>query len=175
MKATIEEIKKTKVDALYGKKKHFNAADRKRRYRLWLNIPVIVFNVLLGGSLLFTLLEEASPENAKILAAIFSFAAAVMVGISTFFNFSKEIDGHRKVGNKYLEVVKKSNQLLASYKDEIISDQELVSRHEELLELNLKVNTESESFPTNKSDYIKAQKGIKDFGEEDYLPQELGD
>jgi len=175
MKATIKEIKKSRVDALYGKKKHFNAADRKRRYRLWLNVPVIVFNVLLGGSLLFTLLEEASPENAKIIAAICSFAAAVMVGISTFFNFSKEIDGHRKVGNKYLKVVKKSNQLLAAYKDKIITDQELTSQYEKLLELNLEANTESESFPTSESDYRKAQKGIKEDGEEEYLPKELGE
>jgi len=175
MKATIEEIQKTRVDALYGKKKHFNAADRKRYYRLGLNIPVIVFNVLLGGSLLFTLLEEASPENAKILAAICSFAAAVMVGISTFFNFSKEIDGHRKVGNKYLEVVKKSNQILAFYQDKMISDQELVSQYEKLLKMNFQANTESESFPTSDKDYRKAQKGIKEDGEEDYLSKELGD
>lgn len=175
MKATIKEIKRTKVDALYGKKKHFNAADRKRRYRLGLNIPVIVFNVLLGGSLLFTLLEEASPEYAKIIAAICSFSAAVMVGISTFFNFSKVIEGHRKVGNKYLEVVKKSDQLLAAYNDKMITDQELTSQYEKLLELNLQTNTESESFSTKKSDYRKAQKGIKEDGEEEYLPKELGE
>lgn len=175
MKATIKEIKKTRVDALYGKKKHFNAADRKRRYRLWLNIPVIVFNVLLGGSLLFTLLEEASPENAKIIAAICSFAAAVMVGISTFFNFSKEIDGHRKVGNKYLEVVKRSNQLIAVYKDNMIMDQELISRYEAILDLKIQANAESVSFSTSDSDYKKAQKGIKEDGEEEYLPKELGD
>lgn len=175
MKATIKEIKKTRVDALYGKKKHFNAADRKRRYRLWLNIPVIVFNVLLGGSLLFMLLEESSPENAKIIAAICSFAAAVMVGISTFFNFSKEIDGHRKVGNRYLEVVKKSNQLLAAYKDKMITDQELALQYEKLLDLKLQANTESESFSTSESDYRNAQRGIKENGEEEYLPKELGE
>lgn len=175
MEATIKEIKKTRVDALYGKKKHFNAADRKSLYRLWLNIPVIVFNVFLGGSILFTLLEEASPENAKIVAAIFSFAAAVMVGISTFFNFSREINGHRKVGNKYLEIVKKCNMLLATYEDNIITDQELSSQCARLLEQNLQINSESEFFPTSDKDYRKAQKGIKEDGEEEYLTKEIGE
>lgn len=175
MKATIKEIKKTRVDALYGKKKHFNAADRKRWYKLGLNIPVILFNILLGGSLLFTLLEESSPEAAKVSAAIFSFLAAAMVGISTFFNFTKQVEGHRKVGNIFLEIVKKCNLLLALYQDEMIDDAELMRRYEEILDLNLEANRGAEAYSTSQSDYKKAQKGIKEDGEEEYLPKELGE
>ena len=35
MQFTRTVIKRIKVDALYGKKKHFNAADRKERYHYW--------------------------------------------------------------------------------------------------------------------------------------------
>lgn len=174
MEATLNEIKKLRVDALYGKKKHFNAADRKRSYRLRLNIPVIVFNILLGGSLIFQLFEESSPEVAKILAALFSFLAAVMVGISTFFNFSEQVEGHKKVGNKYLEIVKGCERLLALFTDDMIDKQELVEKFEKLSNLNTEANKDAEAYHTNKKDYKKARKGIKEIGEEEYLEIELG-
>lgn len=173
MEATLKEIKKLRVNALYGKKKHFNAANRKRSYRLRLNIPVITFNVLLGGSLVFTILEETSPEVAKIFAALLSFLAAVMVGVSTFFNFSEQVEGHKKVGNKYLEVVKGCERLLALFTDDLIDKQELVDKFEELSNLNLEANKDAEAYHTNKKDYEKARKGIKEDGEEEYLEIEL--
>ena len=173
MEATLQEIKKLKVDALYGKKKHFNAADRKARYFYWLNIPVIVVNVLLGGSLIFDLLKAESPQIAKISAALFSFLAAAMVGISTFFNFSKQVEGHRKVGNKYLEVVKGCNRIIALYTDGLLEEQKLVKEFERLTNLNTEANRDAAAYQTSRGDYRKARKGIKEDGEEDYLDQEL--
>jgi len=173
VKATIKEIKKLRTDALYGKKKHFNAADRKRKYRLWLNIPVIIINILLGGSLIFTLLKEASPEVAKIGAAIFSFLAAIMVGISIFFNFSKQVEGHNKVGNKYLKVVRGCDHLLALFTDDLIQKEELVERFKQLDEINTEANRDAEAYHTSQQDYKRARRGIKEVGEEEYLEMEL--
>lgn len=173
MESTIQEIKKLSVDALYGKKKHFNAADRKAHYFYWLNIPVIVVNVLLGGSLIFDLLKVDSPQIAKILAAIFSFLAAAMIGISTFFNFSKQVEGHRKVGNKYLEVVKGCNRIIALYTDGLLEDEKLIKEFERLTNLNTEANRDAVAYQTSRGDYQKARIGIKDKGEEEYLYKEL--
>ena len=129
--------------------------------------------MLLGGSLIFTLLKEASPEVAKLSAALFSFLAAVMVGISTFFNFHKQVEGHKKVGNKYLEVVRGCEQILAFYEDGLINENEILKRFEDLTSLNLEVNRQAEAYHTNEVDYKKARKGIKEAGEEEYLEIEL--
>ena len=171
MKATIESVERLRVDALYGKKKHFNAADRKSRLRLILNIPVIVINVFLS-SLLLALFRENSPEYTKIIAAILSLAAAVLSGLSTFLDLAKQVEGHRRVGNRYLSVVKGCERLLAIYRDKLLKPEELVERFEALAATADEINGEAESLHTNDSDYKRAQRGLKS-GEEVYLPEEI--
>jgi uncharacterized membrane protein len=172
MNATKDQIEQLKVDALYGKKKHFNAADRKRRARLWLNIPVVIINAVLG-SLLMSILEESSPDVFKWLAATLAIVAAVLSAISIFLDLAKQVEGHRRVGNKYIAVAKQCQRLLAYQADGLISDSEMVKRLENLAESNDEANREAEAFHTNASDFKKAQRGMQD-GEEAYLPTELG-
>lgn len=172
MKATKAQIQQLKVDALYGKKKHFNAADRKRRARLWLNLPVVVINTVLG-SLLMTILEESSPDVFKWIAATLAIAAAILSAVSTFLDLAKQVEGHRRVGNKYLAVAKQSQRLLAYEADGLIDNAEMVKRLEHLADSNDEANREAEAFHTTESDFKKAQLGMQ-AGEEDYLDNELG-
>lgn len=172
MEATKVQIQRLKVDALYGKKKHFNAADRKRRARLWLSLPVVVINTALG-SLLMTILEESSPDLFKWMAAILAIAAAILSAVSTFLDLAKQVEGHRRVGNKYLSVAKQSQRLLAYEVDGLVDNAEMVRRLEHLAELNDDANREAEAFHTNTSDFKRAQRGLQS-GEEEYLTSELG-
>lgn len=121
--STVEQVRKLRVDALYGKKKHFNAAERKDKLRLWLNLPVIVINIALG-SLLFSILQAESPLVFKWIAAVLLFLAATLTGVSTFFDHAKQVEGHRRVGNKYIAVVKGCDRLIAYYQDGLVQEAE---------------------------------------------------
>lgn len=171
LEATIKQIKKLRVDALYGKKRHFNAADRKQRYRLLLNIPVIILNVIIGSSL-FTILQEGSPASVKILVAVLSILAAILLGLSTFLDHAKQVEGHRRVGNKYLSIVKECERVIAYFTDDFIDKNEVVKTLEKVAKDCEEVNKEAEAFHTSANDYKKAQEGLKT-GEEEYLVEEL--
>ncbi len=170
--STVEQVRKLRVDALYGKKKHFNAAERKDKLRLWLNLPVIVINIALG-SLLFSILQAESPLVFKWTAAVLLFLAATLTGVSTFFDHAKQVEGHRRVGNKYIAVVKGCDRLIAYYQDGLVQETEVKTRLEELATAADDANREAEAFSTSPADYKKAQAGIQ-AGEEEYLPIELG-
>ncbi len=47
--AVVGEIRKVRTNALYEKKKHYNAADRKAKYRMRLGIPPSVIRLGLGS------------------------------------------------------------------------------------------------------------------------------
>ena len=171
MKFTIEQIKKLRVDALYGKKKHFNAADRKYRYRLWVTMPVIIINVLIGSTL-FSILQESSPYYVKVSLAILSIFAAILTGLSAFLDFAKQVEGHRRVGNKYLAVVKGCERLIACYKDNLMKPEEIVKKLEQIACDCDEANKEAEAFNINDKDYKRAQKSIQ-AGDESYLAVEM--
>ena len=107
MKNIKNTIKKIKVDALYGKKKHFNAADRKEKYHYWIGVPLVIINIL-AGSILFYVLTDGVDNWVKYIPLVLALIAALLSGFQTFLNLQKKIEGHRRVGNKYLAIMKKS-------------------------------------------------------------------
>jgi len=171
MKNIKSKIKRIKVDSLYGKKKHFNAADRKERQHYWIGIPLIVINVL-TGSVLFYVLTDNVTNWVKFAPLVLALIAALLSGFQTFLNLRKKVEGHRRVGNKYLAIMKRCDRLQAYIEDDAIKEKHLIETIEDIaIEID-NVNIEAESFPTNKSDYELAQKGI-DSGEETYTEKEL--
>jgi hypothetical protein len=171
MKNIKNTIKKIKVDALYGKKKHFNAADRKEKYHYWIGVPLVIINIL-AGSILFYVLTDGVDNWVKYIPLVLALIAALLSGFQTFLNLQKKIEGHRRVGNKYLAIMKKSDRIRAYINDEAIKEKELINKVEEIATDIYNINIESESFPTNKSDYELAKKGIES-GEESYSETEL--
>lgn len=171
MTTTEEKIKRIKVDCLYGKKKHFNAADRKENYHYWIGVPLTIITIL-TTTILFYVLTDGATNWIKFIPLILAFAASFLSGFQTYFNFNKQVEGHRRVGNKYLAVLKKADRLQGYITDKIISSEELIKQFETLASNVDEINKEAEPFPTSNADYLKAKKGIEN-GEEEYLDKEL--
>lgn len=171
MENTLQIIKRIKVDALYGKKKHFNAADRKQEYHYLIGIPLLVLNVI-SGSILFYVLTDDVDNWVKYIPLVITLITALLSGFQTFLNLEKKVEGHKRVGNKYLHIMKSCNLLEGNIKDDLISRDEIRIKLEGLSNKIDEINIEAEAFHTNKRDYNKAKKGIEN-GEEFYTDNEI--
>lgn len=169
--AVYRQLKKCRVDALYGKKKHFNAADRKSKYQAWITIPVVLINLMLG-SLLFGMLSMTFSNSVNWVAGVFALGAAILSGLQLHFNYGKQTEEHRNVASRYLDLVKQCDLVAAAYQDNALTSEELYKKVERLELLKSEINKDADCSPTNDADYRKAQEGIKS-GEEGYTPEEL--
>ncbi|MCB9235799.1 MAG: DUF4231 domain-containing protein [Bacteroidia bacterium] len=173
MDETIKKLKRVRVDSLYGKKKHFNAAERIQKYHYWIGIPMIIINIL-TGSILFYVLTDKVDSWLKYVPLVLSLIAAILSGFQTFFKFQKKIEAHNRIGNRYLETMKKAERVLAYYADDQLKKRELISCLEEISLEMVEINKEAEGYPPSKSDYELAKRGIE-AGEETYKTTELDD
>ena len=171
MDKTIDQLKKLKVVCLYEKKKHFNAATRKSKYNLWIGIPLISFTVVSSSVLLYAIVSNASGW-VKYVPLALSFVSAFLSSIQTFFNFSKQIEGHKSIGNRYLAAMKECELFYAFYQDKQLTDIDFKDKVLELYNKVQQVNKDSEAYSTNQNDYRKTKEGI-DLGEEKYTRKEL--
>lgn len=55
---TKKQLKKIRTDALYGKKRHFNAGNRIERYNSKISCFIIFLNILTGSGFFYLLLES---------------------------------------------------------------------------------------------------------------------
>lgn len=171
MQNSLDKLRRVKVDTLYGKKKHFNAADRNDKRHYWIGIPLIAINVL-TGSVLFYVLTDNVNNWIKFVPLVLAFIAALLSGFQTYLNLQKKIEGHRRIGNRYLAVMKRCDRLQSYLADSAITNEIFIQRLEEIaLEVD-DINKEAEAFPTNNADYQLAKKGIES-GEENYTETEL--
>lgn len=171
MENVIKQLKQFKTDAIYEKKKHYNAADRKRRYYKWMSIIQIVLNAITGTTLLKVVLGEGS-KIAEILALVFTIIATVLASVQKIGDFENEAQGNAKVADMYLEISKNINLTLNFIKDGALSNQEIVEKAEKIRGEISQANKIGSQFPTSSKDYNKAQEGIKN-GEENYTNEEL--
>ncbi len=169
--ALVDKMKKLRVDALYGKRKHFNAADRKRSYHLCLGIPVLVIGVV-SGSALFALLGKAIPEFAKWLGALLALTSALLASLQTFFNYRKTVEGHCTIATRYLELAKRAELVIAAAADGVLNDGELFAKAEAMLAEYADITRDAAVFSTSKRDYLLAREGLEE-GEEAYTEKEL--
>jgi len=164
-------IKKLSVNAVYEKKKHYNAADRILRYHFWLGFPSVVISIVLGTSLIGGLATQW-PECSKWFGAILAAIVAVLTGLQTFFNFTPKAEQHRKIASRYLSVGKECDRILAYHKDGAISPNILREQFEATVKQYTTICEDSGSFPTKYCDYKKAKSGFQN-GEERYENFEL--
>ena len=165
-------VKELRVDTLYGKKKHFNAADRKQRYHVRMGITAIVLNIILG-SVALKLLGDSVPEIAKWASALLALVASILVALQTFLKSQKAIEAHRSIAGRYLSVAKRCSRLIAYCEDETFTLSTLREELEKLSEISDQINADAQPVPTSRGDYKKAKAGF-DAGEEDYTEKELG-
>ena len=171
MEHVIKQLKQFKTDAIYEKKKHYNAADRKRRWYKWVSISQIVLNAITGTAL-FTVVFGEGSKVAEILALIFTIAATILASVQKIGDFENQAQGNAKVADMYLRISKKINLILNFIKDGALTNQEIVEKAEEIRSEISQANEIGSQFPTNQKDYNKAQEGIKN-GEENYTDEEL--
>lgn len=168
---TISRIKQLRVNALFGKKKHFNAADRKQRYMSRLGSAVIIINAILGSGLFFLLRAETA-EIIKWVGAALSLTAALCAAPQRFFGWQRVITGHRNIASRYLEVSHDCKNLLADFKDGQINFAQLGKRRDTIQKTLSRIDAEAQSYPTSDADYKQAKRGLAN-GEESYTEAEL--
>jgi hypothetical protein len=154
MAGILDSIHELKANAKISKNKHFNAAERLHRMTYWLGVPVIVISVLLGSSFFTQYLDN---EIGKVIGAFLGFASALLVSLQTFVNPKETANGHRSVGNRYVEVSRKCSHLEAKLNDNLLGLEAANLEYENLLNDYFRINTEAESLPTNDKDYLHAE------------------
>lgn len=168
---TLIRIKQIRTLALFGKKKHYNAADRKQRYHDRLGVAVITINVVLGSGLL-AMLGTQTADVVKWGGAALSLIAALCAAYQKFFGLQQAITGHRRVAGSYLELADEAQNVLADFQDGLVSDAQLGKCRDVLQKKLTRLNKEAHSFSTSQSDYAQAQQGMAN-GEETYTEAEL--
>ncbi|BFL10994.1 SLATT domain-containing protein [[Clostridium] hylemonae] len=171
MEHVIKQLKQFKVDAIYGKKKNYNAASRKRRYYKITSTGQIILNAITGTTLLAVIFGEGN-KIAEIIALLFTIVATVFAGVQKVQDFENQAQGNAKVGDMYLEISKLVNLLLCEIADDILSRDEILKRADEVRRSIDQANKMGSQFPTSDNDYQEARKGIED-GEERYKADEL--
>lgn len=169
--ALVEKLKRLRVDALYGKRKHFNAADRKRTYHLCLGVPVLVIGIL-SGSTLLALLGDTVPEYAKWIGALLALTSALLAGLQTFFNYRKAVEGHSTIATRYLGLAKRVEVLLAAHSDGVINKLHLYESARDMTAEYADITRDAAVFATSQKDYARAREGFEE-GEEAYTDKEL--
>jgi hypothetical protein len=159
------------VDAVLGKKKHFNAADRKRPKVVTMGWAPVVISLLLASGFFFQA-QQHFPEIARWVGTGLGVLAALLSWFDTAYGFVP--DRHRSAANRFLQIQNDSEDLLAAYRDHVVDLNVLSSRLHSLRDQYALVNSEAERCPTNRQDFENARRGIRD-GEEHYLDDELAD
>lgn len=148
-----------------------NAAERKNRYHYWIGIPAVICTVIVGVSFISDYTKDNSSIWLKILFGTISLIAATLSSLQTFFNFQKQVEGHKRVGNQYLELMKFCSLTIGFFHDNLIADEDLKKSIAALYEDKAKVDREAEGYHTNQEDYEKARLGVEN-GEESYTEKE---
>jgi hypothetical protein len=162
---TIRAVERLRVDATYGKKKHFNAADRKERYNTRIGLSLIAANVVIASNLIYVLVSDIHTIYTAI--SLIGFTATLLAIVQAFFNYSRTAEQHRMVATKYLHIVKECSRTKAYYQDGALSADELRERLDNLARKYELITEDATCLSTNRKDYEKAREGFED-GEERY-------
>ena len=167
----IKQLKKFRVDTTFEKKKHYNAADRKKKYHNILVIVQIAINAITGTTLL-TAICGNSNKTAEIIALCLTITSTIFAGIQKAYKFDKQSQGNTKMADMYLRLAKKINLFLSCIDDGMISNDDIMKETNKIQEEICQTNELSAQFSTNNVDYRKAKKGIEN-GEENYTETEF--
>lgn len=145
-------------DAQRVKRAHFIAAQRKRRNSTIIGLSVVVLNILIGSGLI----EATTTNQNRITIAIklFSFLAAALAGIQTFFSFQKEIECHTNSGDLYSSINRRISVVMAEYHEKPENHDALITDFKALDAEYLKANDDSKACVPTDSDFDKARAGI---------------
>ena len=153
------------------KKKHYNAAERKRKCYKWISIIQIILNAV-AGTTLFTIVFGEGSNTAEIFALVFTIGATILASIQKICDYENQAQGNAKAADMYLRISKRINLILNFIKDNALTENEILEKAEEIQTEISHANELGSQFPTSRRDYERAQEGIKN-GEENYTNEEL--
>jgi len=142
-------------NANIGKYRHFSAAARAKHLNDRLGLPVVAINIILG-SVFFVTLSTDIPDVAKWAGGFLALSAALISGISTFFNFGKLFEGHRGIGNKYVALAARCSLVSARYEDGLLDLNGVDAMLSELHQRYTEINDEAKAFATTDKDFANA-------------------
>ncbi|MBB3059487.1 SLATT domain-containing protein [Microbulbifer rhizosphaerae] len=142
---TVEVLEKLRWNAHLCKHSHFRASMRGRNMHVLCGVPIVVINLFLG-SLFFSLINAELPDWTKWTGAGLALITALLGGVQTFFNFKKNYEGHREMGNEYLAIARECERLIALYFDGILDLNHLSRKIEELNERYSNINQRAEEY-----------------------------
>jgi len=152
---TIEVIEKLRWNSHLNKHCHFAASRKGRSMHIACGIPIVLINLLLG-SVFFTLVGAELPQWSKWTGAGLALFAALLGGIQTFFNFQKNYEGHREMGNEYLSIARECERIIAQFFDGMLSLEALSDKVDVLNQLYADVNQRAEEYIVSDKHYKKA-------------------
>lgn len=171
MDNTITLIKQIRFDAALGKKKHFNAADRKEKYNHRISLSIAIIS-LSASSILFYSVIQIKSFYGDIVSFALVLLTMILSWVQIYFNWQKQAFEHKRVANKYLELFKTCAKTLSYIKDNLIREEDLIKKVEFLSNAISEINKDADTCPTNNNDYKLAKDGIES-GEEEYTQKEL--
>jgi hypothetical protein len=171
MEHIIKQLKQYGVNLIYEKKKHFNAADRKRKDHTRISIINAAINVISSSVLIFFLCTTGN-TGFIITSLVIALTSAILTAIQEILKLNIQADGHAKVGNECLRVIRQICLSLALSADGKIDDEELLQRSDQILNAISEINSSAQQLSTSKNDYKKAHDGIES-GEEGYSEEEF--
>ena len=184
---TVKVVEKLRWNAHLNKHIHFNASKRDRNHHIWVGVPIVIITVFLSfllaisgaDSMAVRVDSEKSttqfpnqnsekqslllrnidlPIWAELIGALLALFAAALSSIQTFFNFQKEYEGHRQIGNEYLTVARECERLIALFFDGLLELSDLAQMLEHLNSKYVEINARSETLNVNDQDYKRAKK-----------------
>jgi hypothetical protein len=176
---TLNALKKLKVDCLYKKSNHFNAARRLKK-------TGDVFRLFLIGGTIFASFSaimnvgiwDKIPGDTIAIQVIVNVLGALggflILYTTTFSDYKSKIDTatkHDNVGNDLNLIFKKIRNTEAAYLDKLIDDNQLLK---ELNELTNDYTSKCYAAPiTEKSDYQQSRKDYEEGCLTEYTEKEL--
>lgn len=171
MENTIKQIRKFKTDAIYGKKRHYNAAVRKRKNNNRIIIAQIVISAVTGTSLLSVVFGQGN-KVAEVIALLLTVITTILAGLQKMLKLEEQATGNIKAADMYLRITKNINMVLALIEDNKLSEKNIIAELKKIANSISDANEVASQFSTNDHDYQEARKGIQD-GEETYTDKDL--
>jgi len=176
---TLEALRKLKVDCLYNKSTHFNAAYRLKKSSSRFRTALIIGSIFASFSTIMNVgLWDKIKGNTTAIEVFINILGAgggfLIMYTTTFSDYKAKIDlayKHENLGSKFNQVFKEIRNTEAAFLDDLIQKIELKSRLEELTK---SYSTLCEAAPiTEPEDYAKAKADFKDGNLTMYTKEEL--
>lgn len=150
-----EEAKRFEEDWKFTARGHYEAANRWEKVNLWMGVSATVMAVTAASTVI------GAPRLSVVLNAI----TAVLTGLLTFLKPCDKASVHKKAGDEFLGLRKKSGTL---YRVNLLSAMPCEESRTQLLGLQDQASTLSTASPSiPRWAYKKAKEGIE-AGESDY-------